>query len=79
MVKVTVECNPPVEDFPLSVLRAGEVGILTHSEGISSPGDPVFGCSKEACLPKLDSWVDKASMYRFRYLQPGEKIIIEGQ
>lgn len=65
------------EDYPLSEIRSGQVGILTRSDGVSKPGDVVVGAVDYVVFPRTQTNCEKThDGYRWRKLRPGEVVKI---
>lgn len=69
-------------EFPLSDLKLGEVGILTHIDGTgpSLPGDPVVGgWAGTFVCPRTNTGGDSRMMftnYRWRPKREGEFVVL---
>lgn len=73
---IAVKLNKEPDNYPLSSLGIGEIGIVTRSgSGQSYVGQPVIGVTGEVCFPHNSTWATKASDgWRYRPLQPGESV-----
>jgi hypothetical protein len=80
-VEVDAGEPPAPADYPISAMSQGQVGVITSAPPASAHriGSAILRADKDFCLPG-EGWLTDQPMYPFRYrpLQPGERIVIEG-